>query len=726
MFEQKVQTQEQITAEQIKEYCNAYLRDAQLGITEIINERELNLQRYDLRPNGKEVNGRSQVQTSDVSDAIDFKHAQLMELFTGGDVVEFIPTNENDIEAAEQETDVVNYVFREQNNGFLLTDTWFKDANLQKNGIVKVYWDSKVNAEREEYTNVDYFSFLKMIEDADVSIEDIKLSLQGNIVADNIDSINQIILQTPPEVAAQTFVFEIVLRRKNTVGQVLIENIPPENFFVKRDHNSLNLDECLFTACVYRKTVAELINDGFDADKVRSLPSVSTNYSTERERVNRFYKENIAGISNSIGDLGDTKIVEIYECYARIDINNDGTLELLRVILAGTGGTEMLAVEEVDSNPFIAITPKIMPHKFFGKCDADSLVPIQDWKTAIARQITDNVYYANNPDKLVNYQSLDDGGENAILSTDIGNIIPVTAPDAVTYNAMPFVAANTLPILQLIDDYSERRSGVSKLSQGIDASLLKDQSMFIGSKMINASQQSILFTARVFAEVGFKPLFRKIHELLSKHQDKEMIVNLRGKYVRINPREWRKRTGMRTLVGTGNSTSEMKIAALQGVQVLQEKVFAASNGEEILVDAKKIYNGIADLIKLSGLKDVARYFNNPEDYTPPPPEPPVESDVVKLGLADMQTRKEIKEMDIELSLAELESKANIEREKLAFDLLQLNTENKQKQTAFTINAAAKILKSATPMVMDITDKEMENEKPQANASELSNTEKVED
>ena len=41
-----------------------------------------------------------------------------------------------DIKMAEQVTSYINYIFNKDNNGFSILYTWFKDALIEKNGIV--------------------------------------------------------------------------------------------------------------------------------------------------------------------------------------------------------------------------------------------------------------------------------------------------------------------------------------------------------------------------------------------------------------------------------------------------------------------------------------------------------------------------------------------------------------------------------------------------------------
>src|SRR3546814_10218682 len=103
-------------------------------------------------PFGNEQEGRSQVVSTDVADTVEWIRPSLLRIFTGGDeVVRFEPTGPEDEEVARQATEYVNWIFQRDNPGFLIFYTLFKDALLQKNGIVTLWWDEGETGERETY-----------------------------------------------------------------------------------------------------------------------------------------------------------------------------------------------------------------------------------------------------------------------------------------------------------------------------------------------------------------------------------------------------------------------------------------------------------------------------------------------------------------------------------------------------------------------------------------------
>lgn len=117
------------------------------------------------------ADGRSKAVSTDVSDTIEGMMPVLMEIFCGGDeVVKFEPVGPEDVKAAEQETDYVNHVFMQQNDGFITLYAMIKDALLSKTGLVKVYWEEQEDEEEETYHNITDNQFMMLASDPEVEI----------------------------------------------------------------------------------------------------------------------------------------------------------------------------------------------------------------------------------------------------------------------------------------------------------------------------------------------------------------------------------------------------------------------------------------------------------------------------------------------------------------------------------------------------------------------------
>lgn len=115
--------------------------------------------------------GRSRAVSSDVSDTIEGMMPTLMDIFFGGDeVVRFDPVGQEDVEAAEQETDYVNHVFQQRNPGFLVLYSFIKDALLSKVGIVKVFWEKREDEKRDTFYDLDDAQFMMLQSNPEIEI----------------------------------------------------------------------------------------------------------------------------------------------------------------------------------------------------------------------------------------------------------------------------------------------------------------------------------------------------------------------------------------------------------------------------------------------------------------------------------------------------------------------------------------------------------------------------
>ncbi len=96
--------------------------------------------------------GRSKAVSTDVSDTIEGLMPVLMDIIAGTDeVVRFEPVGPEDEEAAQQETDYVNHVLMQTNDGWQVLYDFTKDGLLSKTGLVKVWWEEREQEERETY-----------------------------------------------------------------------------------------------------------------------------------------------------------------------------------------------------------------------------------------------------------------------------------------------------------------------------------------------------------------------------------------------------------------------------------------------------------------------------------------------------------------------------------------------------------------------------------------------
>ena len=622
---------------------------------ELVSRRKKSLEYYLGMPLGNEQEGRSQVVSNDVMDTVESLMPSLMKIFTSGDnVFACEGTGPEDDEMARQCSDYINYIFLKENNGFTALYSAFKDALIQKNGILKIYWDDSQKTEREEYTRLTDDEFDDLVSDPQVKVSN-HSEYKEPITDDRGKEIDKIELH------------DVVIHRTKLYGQVRIEPVPPEEFLIERrckDINSAN-----FVCHRTTKTKTELVEMGYDRDLVEGLPTGDTDYFTE----DKFTRHQNIDFSHGLSD-GDksTNDVLVHECYIRMDLNNDGKAELCKITVAGDA-KKLLDVEEVDTIPFISMTPVIMPHRFHGRSIAELVEDIQLIKSTVMRQMLDNMYLTNN-----NRVAVQDGqvAMDDLLTNRPGGIVRTKQPPQNVMMPLPAqpITEQASGMLAYLDSVKETRTGVTRQSQGLEADTL-NKTATGQNQILTQSQMRMELIARIFAETGIKDLALKIFELVCKYQNKEKIVRIRGKYIPMRPYEWKDRVNVSVTVGLGTGSKEQQLILLHSVlQKQMEAINLQQNVYGPMVNLRNIYNTLKKLIENAGLNGVEPYFMDPDvgaaQMPQLPPKPPTEFEKVTLAQvqgenqrAQLKAQTEVKRiesimrqslLDFELKIKELE------------------------------------------------------------------------
>jgi hypothetical protein len=634
-----------MTDEELRAIVAAGVRDT-IGYHsgEISEQRRKALDYYYGKPFGNEVEGRSEVVSTEVADTIEWILPSLLRIFTSGDqTVKFEPVGPEDVAAAEQETDVVNHVWNQQNEGFLNFHTWFKDALLQKNGVVKIWWEDSESSETETYRGLDEFEYAKLKSDPDVETVEHETREEPGIDP----------MTGQP---ALLTVHDCTLKRKKNKGQVTVECVPPEEFLIGRRAKSIN-DSAIVVHRV-KKTASQLIAEGYDRKLVESLDGDDEGEFNE-ERTARFSPDESSDARLNPAVDKSMREIWVHEAYLKVDYDGDGIAELRKVCVAG-GKHELLDNEPVDDDPFADICPVPMPHKFHGLSIADLTMDLQLIKSTILRQLLDNLYLVNNHRNVVvdGEVNLDD-----LLVSRPGGIVRAKRTDAI----MPLITQplnqSAFGMLEYIDTIKENRTGVTRYNQGLDANSL-NKTMGGITQIMNAAQARIELIARIFAETGVKRAFSKVHRLLKSHysDSKPLTMRIRGKWVEVDPRQWKTRTDLTVAVGLGTGNKDQMLQHLMNVAMLQEKAVMLQGGgvQGPLVTMENLYNTAEKVVENSGLKQAELYFTKPDPNAPPPPKPPSpEEQKLELEKQKFQIEAQAKMQDMQLSREEMQNKIEL-------------------------------------------------------------------
>ena len=693
---------------ELKSILQAEIDDA-IGYieTETVDQRKQALQAYLRQPYGNEVEGKSQIVTGEVAEAIDGALPSLVRIFTGSDnIVIFEPQGPQDEASAKQATDYCNWVFLRDNEGVSILHDWFKDALLQKNGILKAYWQDKEDITKERYFNLSDDELAMLMSDESMEIVE-----QDTTEFPIYDPMGQPVID-PTGMQVMGATHNVVVQKRKKSGKVTIENVPPEEFLISK--KARTIADSPFVAHRQMLTRSDLIAMGFNKKQVEGL-QMDDALAYTPERVVRFS----AGEQPYQVQTDDPSMqeIEVFECYVKTDMNGKGIAALTQVfyasneILQDENGKEM--IEEVDYVPFHSICPIPIPHKFFGNSLADRTTDLQLIKTTITRQMLDNLYLTNNA-RVVAVEgqvNLDD-----LLTSTAGGVIRAKSPNAVQQLVVQNVASQAFPMLQYLDTVQSKRTGVSDASQGLDPSILQNVTAAAVASMQQAGAGKIELMARIFAETGVKSLFQGILHLLCKYQDKPRLVRMRGEFVEFDPRTWANQYDVAINVGLGAGNRQEQMAMLSMVLAKQEQLIAQYGPANPYVSPAQYRSTLGRMVEIAGFKDSAEFYKpiTPEQdqmLSNPAPQqqqmpPEVEAMMARTqaeiqsnqakAQADIQLKQQQQQIDMEMAQQKAALEMQMMREKEGAKLM-LEREKQQayfamKQQEFEAEAQLKAMK----------------------------------
>jgi len=645
-----------ITEEELVSRIKSEITDA-LGYGDTISEqREKAMEYYYGEPFGNEVEGRSQFVDSTVQDTVEWIKPSLMRVFASGDeMVKFNPHGPEDVKMAEQATDYVNYVFTKDNPGWEILYSWFTDALLFKNGIVKVWWDETDESQREEYKNLTEDELAVLINDPGVEV--IEHSPPGEDSGGAYGDMS-------------TEGHHVVITRTNYNGRIKIENVPPSEFLISREAKSI--PNARFVCHRVQKTLSELRemypDEDLESEELGSGEEDAN--SLTGERLARFTFDDSDNFGLGYSETEDAlKTYWLHESFLQTDFDGDGLTELRKVC---TVGNKVLQNDEIDSIPFVSITPVKIPHKFFGLSIADLVMDLQLMKSTLMRNLMDNMYNMNfgRYAVLEGQANLDD-----LLTQRPGGVVRVKSPNAITPLTTPPLEPYSFQMLEYLDGVRESRAGVSKMSQGLNENALTSHTTATAvNAVMGAAQSRMELIARNFAETGVKDLMITIYELLHKNQDKQRVVMLRNEWIPVRPDVWNDKYDCTVSVALGQGNKDQQMMHLS--QMIQFAAQSMQGGLKI-VNEQNMYNLGSALVKAMGFQNVNDYLTDPSQVPEQGPSPQQQMDQMEMQIKHKEL--EIKAADVQIKAQKVQQDAQEAAVDAQLKVAELNLEREQKR-----------------------------------------------
>lgn len=593
---------------------------------------------------------------------------ELVSVFTSGeDAVRFSPMHTKDADAAMAATKMVNKILLRDNAGYNVLHDAFKECLVARNSFIKRYW----RTETQVYTE----TFEDMTKDElDVYLE----SLEGDILEFSAETVKATKIdkggkeievgdsEDEDDTEETEEKFEGSVTYEVTTEGVKVEYVPFEEVIIEPTARSLA--DANYVGHRVRKTKDELLQLGFDPDVVETLHAASSDIESgviANSRVNNLNPLNVSDVV-AVGDERSDK-VWLHENYIKTSLVS-GRLEILQVF---TINSQILEINRVNEFPFETITPFPVPGSIWGESVFDITKDIQDLSTTLVRGMIDNIMNAN----FRRYQAITGQYDReSLLNNRPGAVVEVKSAGAVT--PFPF---HQLPqgidgLLDYINGKKEERTGVSKVSQGLDPNVFKnDNAMGTVQMVMSAAQNRLRMIARNIAQRGMMNLMLSIYNLVRQNGKEKVMVETANGPIILDPRKLPVRNEMIVAVAVGDGERKERAQSLQGVlmsmtQVPQLQQFLQPNNAYYLA---------TQLFESMGIYDTENYIT-PLDKIPPPQPDPMQQ------LTIQQMQEQIKQIGVQTQkiisdVTNEAKKSDYEQMKAADEISMRREESRSKQ-----------------------------------------------
>jgi hypothetical protein len=679
--DQESSTAEVMSDDELLQMLQRYEDDsAEYTDTTLREVRDSSIKAYYQRPYGNELPGWSNIVTSTVSDTVNWILPDLLDLFISTDeAVKFNPRRATEVKGARASTDGCNYIFWQQNSGFHVLHNAFWDALVLRTCAVHWRLEEKRVKRQQVFTGPGLIPTL----------------MQSGMLADpsmqivSVDEVPGQMMQAPPQAPGQPPqmipgppMTRLRVSKIETTRRVRIDCFEPENLRIARGWTSPLLDGCPYVARDLEISLSDLneLCDQLGVERVDAAdlkgsqePSSSDAETTRFDRTG-----DGSGTLRNRSDVDvDSEDPSATMGWLRIewvlaDFDGDGIAELREVYRLQD---MILHHEEVESVPCATGSPLLVPHKWDGQSVAEALEDLQLLHTELLRGVVNNAYASNNPRKVVqtdrNGATLVDMDD--LLDSDPGGYIRTKDMNAIRMEPTEYVGNNFMPLLDMVENAVEKRSGVTRQRLGMDPNAINTQRTLGETRIMDqASKQRIKLIGRALGETVVKPMFKGIQKLATSGKVDPLFFELRGEFAEIDPNEWVDGYDMSVNVGLGTGDRESQEKALSEEFGVQMSLLQTPLGAAGVVTPQQVYNTRARLLSLRGFKNTSDFYTQPPPGPMPPPKPqPPEAVLV----ANIKAQNEAQKFQAE-SRQEF-AKAKLDAERKTQEMLQQNEIQRQ-------------------------------------------------
>ena len=604
--------------------------------------------------------GRSQVVDRSVYETISIMLPSLVRIFASSsdEVCKCVPIGPDDEQAAEQTTAVLNHYITRMNQWEQVCADWIHDAMLLSNGYCLAYWDEAETLVRERYEGQSDDQVAALMADREIKVLEHTSEVDEQSTADAqegyqqaMQQYQQAMAQQPagqpmqmmaPEKPKPVMKHDLVIEREENDDSICIKVLPPEHCSVSAATPDWTLKACPYFEYREKKTVADLRSMGLEVPE--DISDDESDTTTEDFARNR-YSEDLSREN----DQGIMRKVWARMIWVRADVEGDSRSRLYYCIVVGR---TVLYSEPCARIPVSAMTPQPLPHRHQGMSVAETVFDLQDIGTAIMRGGLDNLYLANNGRHVVSSQvNLEDmmdsraGGVVRMLDDSLpgaGHIVPLQHP---------FAFSQIIESMTFFDEKRQTRTGAYKSFAGSDPNAANDGWKKTLAVQTQASMR-VEHIARMMAP-AVEALFSAVWEIISKHQNKPLTLQLKGKWITVDPQAWRTKRDIRISVGVGAGNKDSMSAQLNNLLAAQLQLMPMG-----LAGPPEFHATVVEMAKLSGFANPDRFWSDPTGK-PPHQQPPMPEQIKG------QTQVQIKQMELAADAQKFQAETQLRMQEIA-------------------------------------------------------------
>lgn len=603
---------------------------------ELSYDRSQYLKAYRGEPLGDERPGYSRYVTREVYEFVEALKPEILKPFLSSDrPLEFRARQLADVESAKQESDVINYLVREQPESVAELEQMVNDFIMQHNMYGRVVFDERVYVEEEEYIGLDPIERGNLLTDVDE--EEIEIISERQ----RVETI-QIAPPgpgAPPPPPQQAPVFDMRIRRVFRDARPRFYAIPANHIRVHALHTEVSLEDCEFIAIREIVSKTELLRRF--PDKKGIIDDLSPGIEEMTFDFEEYTRRNTEDEHPYEAPPESDKSMEKYllvDAEIMVDWDGDGVAERRRVIIVDN---EILLNEVIPETSFFSAAAIPQSHRHIGLSPVDAVFDLQLLSTQYHRQLNDNLRKMNLKRKYLNESwLLDDGWTLDLMqNTQAEYIFGDGPPVNDIYEEQPnSIVAEVLPAMNKIRDDMRIRTGLAAdVAMNPDIMAKAPAHSMLGA--IDAASKRIEMYIRIFGEHVMKPLALKLHSALRRHSERALTVEIRGEYVSVDPRSWRRRANLKVNVGLGYATKNQTLQFLMQLLPLQQQALGFN-----MATPMNVWSTLTKIIDAADIGHVAEFFTEPDPrkgWKPPEQKPDPQMLAAQAAMAEVQAKQQL-------------------------------------------------------------------------------------